>query len=124
MKNFLIDPQTSVPIYEQIISQIKMGIKEKELVPGDVLPPIRQLATDLELNPNTVAKAYKTLEKENLISTARSKGTFVADSAFEILYRNQLDNFEKSLQELVQEMKESGLSLNEVKTYVEKSYGK
>ena len=124
MKNFIIDPQIPTPIYEQIIDQIKIGIQSRDLVPGDVLPPIRQLAMDLELNHNTVAKAYKVLEKEDLISTARSKGTFIADSSFEILQENKLSEFEKSLKTIIKEMKTSGFNLKEINQIIERAYGK
>ncbi len=73
-----IDLASRVPIYAQIIEQIKAQIAAGQLVPGDQLPTIRQLATDLRINFNTVARAYVELEREKLISTQRGRGTFVA----------------------------------------------
>ncbi len=75
-----IDPQSQIPLYAQIVEQIKSQIAAGQLVPGDQLPTIRRLATDLRINFNTVVRAYFELEREGLISTQRGRGTFVADS--------------------------------------------
>ena len=75
-----IDQASRVPIYAQIVEQIKSQIASGQLTPGDQLPTIRRLATDLRINFNTVVRAYLELESEGLISTKRGRGTFVADS--------------------------------------------
>ncbi|MFZ5918640.1 MAG: GntR family transcriptional regulator [Chloroflexota bacterium] len=75
-----IDTESRLPIYAQITEQIKAQIAAGQLKPGDQLPTIRQLATDLRINFNTVVRAYFELEREGLISTQRGRGTFVADS--------------------------------------------
>ena len=75
-----IDPDSHVPLYAQIVEQIQAHIAAGQLTPGDQLPTIRQLATDLRINFNTVVRAYLELEREGLISTQRGRGTFVADS--------------------------------------------
>jgi GntR family transcriptional regulator len=75
-----IDPTSRVPIYAQIVEQIKAQIAAGQLTPGHQLPTIRQLATDLRINFNTVVRAYRELEREGLISTQRGLGTFIADS--------------------------------------------
>lgn len=72
-----IDSRSPVPTYEQIVLQIRAQIASGSLRLGDPLPPIRQLAQDLEVNPATVAKAYQILEKDGIILTAGRKGTFV-----------------------------------------------
>lgn len=74
-----IDPQSRVPIYAQIVEQIETQIAVGQLTSGDQLPTIRQLATDLRVNFNTVARAYLELERKELISTQRGRGTFIAD---------------------------------------------
>ena len=76
-----IDASSPVPAYEQIVSRIQDAVAEGELRPGTPLPPIRQLARDLELNPATVAKAYQILEKDGILATAGRKGTFVREDA-------------------------------------------
>jgi GntR family transcriptional regulator len=72
-----IDSQSPVPTYEQILLQIRAAIAAGTLASGASLPPIRQLAQDLDINPATVAKAYQMLEKDGIIQTAGRKGTFV-----------------------------------------------
>lgn len=87
-----IDVSSAEAIYEQIVRQIQQGVQMGMLAPGAALPSIRQFADDLELNPNTVAKAYKILETQRVIRTAGRKGTFVsADALNHIDNRNQQD---------------------------------
>ena len=74
-----IDRQSGVPTYLQIVEQIKNLIAVGKLQPGERLPPIRQLAVDVGVNFNTVAHAYKELDREGIISTRRGLGSFVPD---------------------------------------------
>lgn len=73
----LIDFKASQPIYVQIVEQIRQLIHNGELKPGDQLPTVRQLATDLRVNFNTVARAYRLLDEANLISTQQGRGTYI-----------------------------------------------
>jgi GntR family transcriptional regulator len=66
-----------VPVFAQIVSQIREAVRRGELKPGTPLPAIRQLALDLVINPNTVAKAYRLLERDNVIETRGRHGSFV-----------------------------------------------
>jgi GntR family transcriptional regulator len=77
MIRFSIDSSSSVPVYQQVIQAIKMEILSGRLQNGDQLPPIRELAKILKLNPNTVAKAYYTLEEEGFIESKRGSGNWV-----------------------------------------------
>ena len=72
-----IDFSSPLPIYRQLIYMIKLEILSGRLNDGDQLPPIRELAKILKLNPNTVAKAYYTLEEEGFISSKRGSGNWV-----------------------------------------------
>ena len=72
-----IDPESSVPIYVQIEDTIHSLIAAGQLRPGEQLPTIRELAADIRVNLNTVARAYFELDREGVISTQRGKGTFV-----------------------------------------------
>ncbi len=76
-----VDAHSPVPIYEQIIDGIQRLVREDRLAPGAFLPSVRQLASDLEINPNTVARAYSLLEKDGILETARRRGTRIADNA-------------------------------------------
>ncbi len=79
-----IDHSSGVPIYRQIMEQIKYSIAKGGLAPGERLPAIRQLSLDLKVNPNTIIKAYSELEHEQVILTKRGMGTFVSDKKIEI----------------------------------------
>ncbi|MDI3257931.1 MAG: GntR family transcriptional regulator [Kyrpidia sp.] len=74
-----IDPRSEVPLYQQVVDQVREAVARRWLQPGDRLPSVRELAIKLALNHNTVAKAYQELEREGLIETLRGRGTFVAE---------------------------------------------
>ncbi|MFV1948665.1 MAG: GntR family transcriptional regulator [Anaerolineales bacterium] len=74
----IIDPDSSVPIYIQIEDSIHTLIAAGQIQPGEQLPTIRELAADIRVNLNTVARAYFELDREGVISTQRGKGTFVS----------------------------------------------
>ena len=76
--NISIDPESSVPIYIQIEDSIHSLIAAGQLQPGEQLPTIRELAADIRVNLNTVARAYFELDREGVISTQRGRGTFVS----------------------------------------------
>lgn len=73
-----VDYESGVPIYAQIMEQIKHLVATGRLKPGDQLPTIRQLAVDLRVNPNTVVHAYHELDRQGVISTQQGRGTFIA----------------------------------------------
>lgn len=72
-----IDFRSGQPIYVQIIEQVREMVANGELKPGDQLPTVRQLATDLRVNFNTVARAYRMLDEAGLISTQQGRGTYI-----------------------------------------------
>ena len=76
---FKLDLASGVPVYRQIIDQVMAGVASGALSTGDQLPTVRQLAVDLEINPNTVVRAYKELEIRGLIDTHHGSGTFVGN---------------------------------------------
>tara|TARA_R110002167_G_scaffold216661_2_gene421446 strand:- start:2633 stop:3016 length:384 start_codon:yes stop_codon:yes gene_type:complete len=76
-----IDIDDPIPLFTQLIEQIKLAVANKQISPGDPLPSIRQLASDLELNSKTVAKAYKLLERDSVIQARGYRGTFVHPDA-------------------------------------------
>ena len=78
---FRPNPSTGVPIYLQLMEQVKHGIETGALKPGDQLPGIRPLAEELVINPNTVAKAYRELEHEGVIELRHGAGAFVSKNA-------------------------------------------
>jgi GntR family transcriptional regulator len=78
---FRPNPSTGVPIYLQLMEQVKHGIATGALRPGDQLPAIRVLAEELVINPNTVAKAYRELEHDGVLELRQGAGAFVAANA-------------------------------------------
>ena len=77
----VIDSNDPEPLFAQLIRQIKDAVAGRQLTPGDPLPSIRQLATDLELNSKTVAKAYRLLERDRIVESRGYRGTFVHPDA-------------------------------------------
>jgi GntR family transcriptional regulator len=95
MIKFVLDPKAGAPFYRQIIDQIKFGIASGKLKVGEQLPTVRSLAVDLKVNLNTVAKAYKELEIQNILETHQGTGTFIN--------RSETDLSEKERQTKLQE---------------------
>lgn len=78
-----------VPIYRQIVNQVKYLVASGRLVPGERLPPVRKLAEQLVVNPNTVARAYRELESEGVVTARRGAGAFVSDDGSPLAQREQ-----------------------------------
>jgi len=97
-----IDPESSVPIYIQIEDSIHSLIAAGQIQPGEQLPTIRELAADIRVNLNTVARAYFELDREGVISTQRGRGTFVSGKPDE-------KQIEKKRQKLLHSILESAL---------------
>jgi len=75
---YYVDPHSGIPIYVQLKEQIKKAVATGLLTEGEQMPSVRELALQLTINPNTVAKVYQELEREGVIQTARGLGSFVA----------------------------------------------
>ena len=80
---FTIDLHSGVPVYRQLIDQVRSGIASGSLTAGDQLPTVRQLAVDLAINPNTVMRAYRELELGGLLETHQGTGTFISNRKLE-----------------------------------------
>jgi GntR family transcriptional regulator len=76
---FSLDLHTGVPVYRQLIDQVRTGVASGSLNAGDQLPTVRQLAVDLAINPNTVMRAYRELELGGLLETHQGTGTFISE---------------------------------------------
>ena len=102
------------PVYEQIVRQIQHGVRNGVLAAGTPLPSVRQLAADLGLNRNTVARAYKMLEERGVIRTAGRKGTFVGGAAAEAVARLIANRAERVLRQAIDGLIEEGLRRDEI----------
>jgi len=114
-----IDPDSSVPIYVQIEDSIHSFISAGQLQPGDQLPTIRELAADIRVNLNTVARAYLELDREGVISTQRGKGTFVTG----VLDKNQIERKrQRLLHSIIETALEEARSLGYSPAEIKKSF--
>jgi len=80
---FALDLRSGVPVYRQLMDQVRGAMASGTLKPGDQLPTVRQLAVNLEINPNTVVRAYRELELGGLLETHQGTGTFIANKKVE-----------------------------------------
>ena len=98
----IINNTSMVPIYEQIMEQIKKAIASGELSEGSMLPSVRGLAAELRISALTVKKAYDRLEEEGLTVTVHGKGTFVTETNRELVKEQQRMMAEQELQKVVE----------------------
>lgn len=108
----LDDPR---PMFAQLVDQIKTAIAAQAITAGDLLPSIRQLANDLELNSKTVAKAYRLLERDSLIQAKGYRGTFVHPDALKNIETDLNDHIETALNEVVLKLRELGATDSEIR---------
>lgn len=116
-----VDFQEDTPLYRQILSQMKYLIGSGELKPGDQLPTIRELADQLEIHFNTVARVYKILDQEGLISTQHGRGTYLLNPpGEEAARRSKEENFEYISREYLKKAHKLGYSRKQILTWLEK----
>ena len=117
---FRPNPSSGVPIYLQLMEQVKHSIETGALRPGEQLPGIRPLAEELVVNPNTVAKAYRELEHEGVIELRQGAGAFVADTARARQGGGEkVRGAESLVGETVEQLRARGLSDNEIRRLFE-----
>ena len=110
-----VDPRSGVPIYLQVIEQVKRSVALGILAAGEQLPTVKQLALDLTINPNTVAKAYRELERDGVIETAAGRGSFVrGNGAFASSKAAASDVARSAIDAAIREAKSVGLARNDV----------
>jgi GntR family transcriptional regulator len=101
MIEFKLDPKSGVPFYRQIIDQIRYGIAADQLKVGEQLPTVRALAVQLKVNLNTVNKAYKELEIQNILETQQGTGTFIGTLKVHIPERERREKLMTICRELL-----------------------
>lgn len=109
-----LDARSATPIYVQIMDQIRARVRDGVLQPGASLPAVRQLAADLELNPNTVAKAYALLEREGVLRTRSRRGVFVADGGPARAADAADRRLEGAIDRVIEEGRSLGLTRSEI----------
>ena len=115
-----VDTRSGVPIYLQIIEQVKRSVALGVLAPGEQLPTVKQLALDLTVNPNTVARAYRDLERDEVIETAPGRGSFIrANGTADAARSAASDVTAQALDRAVREAKSIGQAPAQVRTHFE-----
>ena len=124
---FNLNPRSSTPIWEQIVNQVKELIIKGVLLPNDQLLPVRELSTQLLINPNTVSKAYRELERLGVTETFRGKGTFVSSEINLKADQKSIDKVKQALKQLIVESSylniEQETFMDWVKDYMEEMGG-
>ena len=115
----IINTSLMVPIYEQIVDQIKMLIRNGELKENDNLPSVRTLSKELKISALTVKKAYDNLESEGFTVTVHGKGTYVAATNTELLLEEQKKELEADLEQAIQKGRRCGISDEDMKSLFE-----
>src|SRR6186713_2819855 len=104
-----LDTSGGVPIYLQIVNQVKYLTTAGRLRPGDELPPIRALAEKLVINPNTVARAYRELESAGIVEKRRTAGTYVSDQGSPLARRERLKILTERIDALLAERRHAAM---------------
>jgi GntR family transcriptional regulator len=118
MVEFKLDLKSGVPFHRQIVDQIRYGIASDRLMPGEQLPTVRELAVNLQVNPNTVRKAYSELEILGILDTQQGTGTFVSDQQVEIGEAEKQRMLGQICDELVARGHQYGFTLREIVTHL------
>ena len=116
-----VDTKGFVPLYEQVKAEIRRLAALGAVKPHDPLPSIRELAAEILVNPNTVARAYRELEQEGLIYTQKGRGSFLTARKVQDVDRDRGVHLIKKMDEAVREIKKFGLGQAEVRKLFEDS---
>ena len=120
---FQIDALSRKPVYEQLVEQTERFVLSGTLKPGDQLPSVRNLSVQLSINPNTIQKAYVELERRGLTISVAGKGCFIRSRVDDAVRRYQEKKLAE-LEDLLKELKTSGLSREDLERFIDEHYGK
>src|SRR5215510_7476708 len=109
-----ISTADGVPIYQQIVNQIKYLVSSGRLTAGEELPPIRALAEKLVINPNTIARAYRELEIAGIVEKRRTAGTYISDQGSPMARKERLKILSERIDHLLAEAIQMNVSLDDV----------
>lgn len=119
-----ISANDGVPIYLQIVNQIKYLVASGKLAPAEQLPPVRKLAETLLINPNTVARAYRELESAGVLSTRRGTGVFVSDGGSPLARQEKNLIIRERVDALLAESRHLNFSVEELVKIIKERAGK
>src|SRR6185295_4699334 len=109
-----ISTKDGMPIYVQIVNQVKYLVAAGRLASGEEIPPIRTLAEQLVINPNTVAKAYHELEREGVVTKKHGSGTYISDNGSPLARRERVKILTKRVDALLAEARHMDVPLKEI----------
>ena len=112
--DIVIETNAPEPVYEQIVRQIHDSVKSGRLRPNTALPTVRQLAEDLAVNRNTIARAFRILEDQGVIVTAGRKGTFIRPDAAREVVKVKATRAERVLRRVIKSLLIDGMSRKEI----------
>jgi GntR family transcriptional regulator len=110
-----VDPSNGIAIYDQIVRQVKFAVASEALKPGNLVPSVREMARDLTVNPNTVARAYRELQVDNVLQPLRGTGLEVTSAAYKKCRDDRAALIRTRLRSVLEEARQSGLSADEVR---------
>lgn len=116
---FHVRPESGEPIYQQLVRQIRHAITSGTLKAEEQLPTVRRLAAELVINPNTVARAYRELEREGLIHGGPRRGTFVRKDLPDIVPAERRRRLRPHVENLIAEATVLGFTIKELKTLID-----
>ena len=114
-----LDEESGVPYYLQVVKQVQRMIASGAIAPGDQLPTVRDMASDLVLNPNTIAKAYQELEHRGIVETRRGLGTFARAPKTPVSDADRRSTISKLLNEVLLEAQGMGVELDDVRALLD-----
>ena len=110
-----VDPTRPEPLFQQLVDGVKDGVARGRLAAGDRLPSVRDLAKELVINPNTIAKAYRALEAEGVTYSRRGAGTFIAERRVVMTAEERQRRFREALEPLLADAVNQGMSEQELR---------
>jgi GntR family transcriptional regulator len=116
---YRIEPDSSIPIYEQIVAQVIFGVASGSLEVGRLIPSVRELAGKLTVHPNTVARAFQDLERRGVVAARRGKGMEVTPEAPRLCRGARQDIVRSRIREALREAASSALSAEEIRRLVD-----
>jgi GntR family transcriptional regulator len=114
-----VDPTHDLAIYDQIVRQLKFAVANGAVGVGELVPSVRELARELAINPNTVARAYLQLQTEKVLETVRGQGMAIAAGADKRCRQERGKLIQARLHQVLGEARQSGLDLTEIRKMIE-----